>query len=232
MQQIIMWQMRRSWDYVIMTTAQAIIISDRGAIFVTESKKNDLGMSWGPAGTFHIKNLQRSILSLSKFISIDCRHCAPARTRFGDFAQHGGATPTSFWVFDTLMTSKNKEGGFACSCLHLIRMGLNDIFIESWPLARHKRVIHLLRHSRWLCWFHLNLLLNESIVAGRGSITAMLQGWINIPQKVFKGTSIKKQFVNKATLEGRMSLSKYSHTNPDYFSQKDMILFRVQLIYI
>jgi hypothetical protein len=27
-----------------------------------------------------------------------------------------------------------------------------------------------------------------------------------------------------------MSLSKKSHTNPDYFAQKDMILFRVQLI--
>jgi hypothetical protein len=38
--------MRRSWDYVIMTTAQAIIISHRGAIFVTESKKNEhLGTS-------------------------------------------------------------------------------------------------------------------------------------------------------------------------------------------
>jgi hypothetical protein len=34
------------------------------------------------------------------------------------------------------------------------------------------------------------------------------------------------------TMEGRMSLSKNSLTNPDYFAQKDTISFRVQLIYI
>jgi hypothetical protein len=56
----------------------------------------------------------------------------PARTHFlGDFARRGGTTPASFQVFDTLTTSKNEEGGFACSCSHSIRMGLMENFWDT-----------------------------------------------------------------------------------------------------
>jgi hypothetical protein len=57
-------------------------------------------------------------------MSIDCGRCAPARTRYGDFARRAGATPASFRVFDTLTTSKNEEGGFARGCSRSIRTGL------------------------------------------------------------------------------------------------------------
>jgi hypothetical protein len=68
-------------------------------------------------------------------MSVDCGRCAPARTRFGDFARRGGATPASFRVFDTLTTSKNEEGGFARGCSRSIRTGLKVWVLEEQTRA-------------------------------------------------------------------------------------------------